>query len=165
MAALDHAVFPHRTSTSLVSRLGCRRFLHAPEFSQHFRDHAGGGNIGDAAQQDSSERSPSEEETRCEVSAKSITPAVTPSRRLFFNSSPVYSSPNQKQKTPISAPVRTKFSLSLRGARPPLPKARPAKRYRGIAEKPQRLASLAKTARPTMTRPSSMNTYDTSCRW
>src|SRR5439155_2049740 len=27
MAALDHAVFPHRTSTSLVSRLGCRRII------------------------------------------------------------------------------------------------------------------------------------------
>src|SRR5438093_1050197 len=33
-----------------------------------------------------------------------------------------------------------KFSVSLRGASPPLPKARPANRYRGIAEKPQRLA-------------------------
>src|SRR5436305_1211946 len=54
-----------------------------------------------------------------------------------------------------------KFSVSLRGARPPLPKARPAKRYRGIAEKPHRLASRARTARPTTARPNSMNTWET----
>ncbi len=48
---------------------------------------------------------------------KSITPAVMPSRRLFFNSSPVYSRPNMNRSgsTPISAPIRTKFSLSLGG--------------------------------------------------
>src|ERR1700730_8198825 len=56
-----------------------------------------------------------------------------------------------------------KFSVSLRGARPPLPKARPAKRYRGIAEKPHRLASRARTARPTTARPSSMKTWEKSC--
>ncbi len=96
---------------------------------------------------------------------KSATPAGSPARRLSFNSSPLYSSPNinRSNSTPISAPMRSKFSLSLRGARPPWPKARPAKRYRGIAEKPQRLASRASTARPTMTRPSSMKTNDTSC--
>src|ERR1700730_5648684 len=55
-----------------------------------------------------------------------------------------------------------KFSVSLRGASPPLPKARPAKRYRGIAEKPHRLASRARTARPTTARPNSMNTWETS---
>src|ERR1700730_15942869 len=56
-----------------------------------------------------------------------------------------------------------KFSVSLRGARPPLPKARPAKRYRGIAEKPHRLARRARTARPTTARPSSMKTWEKSC--
>src|SRR5216684_4727552 len=112
---------------------------------------------------------PSEEksshETRREVQYKVHDTCREPTRRLSFNSSPLYSSPNinRSNSTPISAPMRSKFSLSLRGARPPWPKARPAKRYRGIAEKPQRLASRASTARPTMTRPSSMNTNDTSC--
>jgi hypothetical protein len=97
-------------------------------------------------------------------STKSTTPATNPSRRLSFNSPPVYSSPNinRSKSTPISAPVRTKSSLSLRGARPPWPKARPAKRYKGIAEKPQRLASLARSARPRIARPSSMNRTEPS---
>jgi hypothetical protein len=94
-----------------------------------------------------------------------MTPAVMPRRRLFFNSSPVYSRPNinRSRSTPISAPIRTKLSLRLRGARPPLPKARPAKRYKGMAEKPQRLASLAEIARPTSTRPSSIKRKEALC--
>jgi len=42
------------------------------------------------------------------------------------------------------------------GAIPPLPKARPASRYSGMEENPQRLERRARTARPTETPPSSM---------
>jgi len=97
--------------------------------------------------------------------AKSMMPAPIPSRKLSLNSSPVYSNPNinRSMRTPMSAPVRTKLSLTLRGARPPLPRVRPATSYKGIAENPHRFPSLANTARPTTTRPSSMKRNDTSC--
>src|SRR5689334_25199272 len=56
-----------------------------------------------------------------------------------------------------------KFSLKFNGPMPPLPKARPAIKYKGMAENPQRFARRASTARPTITRPSSRRSSENSC--
>src|SRR3972149_719571 len=54
-----------------------------------------------------------------------------------------------------------KSSLKLRGRSPPSPKLSPPSRYKGMAEKPQRLARRASNASPITARPSSMKIKDT----
>src|SRR5437660_11473767 len=52
--------------------------------------------------------------------------------------------------------------LRSRGANPPLPNARPAIRYRGIAENPKRFAKRARMASPMIAAPSSRNRREKS---
>ena len=87
----------------------------------------------------------------------STTPAGAEDRRAERRSRAEYSSPsmNSSRISPISAPVWTNAWVVTRGRIPPLPKARPAPRYSGIAGIPIRPATRARTASPITTAPSS----------
>jgi hypothetical protein len=63
---------------------------------------------------------------------------------------------NSRSRTPISAPISMNSLERLSGEIPPLPKASPASRYRGMEEKLRRLAMRASTASPMVAAPTSM---------
>ncbi len=91
-------------------------------------------------------------------SAMSTTPAARPVRSPDRSSESEYSSPseNSSRSTPISAASEMKPSVTSRSIKPPLPTARPASRYSGIAVIPIRAARRDSIASPRITTPISM---------
>src|SRR5919112_1660225 len=91
---------------------------------------------------------------------RSTSPAGAAARRLPSSSLAEYSRPSRSSSriTPTSAPTSMNSWAVTSGSRPPSPKASPASRYRGIAERPRRPASRARMPRPRMTPPSSRRT-------
>src|ERR671921_530221 len=94
------------------------------------------------------------------LSPRSASPDGRAERRLPSSSPAEYSRPSRSSSriTPTSAPTSMNSWAVTSGSRPPSPKASPASRYRGIAERPRRPASRARMPRPRMTPPSSRRT-------
>src|SRR5918992_937489 len=98
-------------------------------------------------------------------STRSTRPAGAAARRLPTSSLAEYSRPSRSSSrmTPTSALTSMNSLAVTSGSRPPSPKASPASRYRGMAERPKRPARRPRMPSARMTPPSSRRTAAPSC--